>query len=407
MRLIGPFNQILTMDGLPFKGSIPDEALQIIPSAGVLVNNGIVMAIGSMETIQQQCPRAELEWQDKPQVLMPGFIDAHTHICFAGSRAKDFALRNAGKSYLEIARTGGGIQDTVKHTREATQDDLQLLMATRIQRMIRSGITTIEVKSGYGLNTEEELKILRAIRAVNETEKADIISTCLAAHMKPADFPANEETYLANIAENLFRYIKREDLTNRIDIFVEETAFSPVLAVPFLQQANALGFDCTVHADQFTTGGSVVAVDCGAVSADHLEVSTDKEIELLAKSDTVATVLPGASLGLGMPFAPARKLLDAGCCLAIASDWNPGSAPMGDLLTQASIISTYERLTAAECLAALTYRAAKALKLNNKGKIKRGISADMQSFPVADYREILYFQGTLRPNQVWKNGKLI
>ncbi len=407
MQLIGPFSQVLTMDGLPYKGGIPDEALEIIPHAGILVNNGIVMAIGSMETLMQQCPRAEMKWQEEPQVLLPGFIDAHTHICFAGSRVRDFAMRNAGKSYLDIARAGGGIQDTVQQTRNATQEELEALMTARVRRMIHSGITTIEAKSGYGLSTEEELKILRVIRAVNDTENADVIATCLAAHMKPADFPANEETYLANIAENLFRYIKREDLTNRIDIFVEETAFSPVLASPFLQQANALGFDCTVHADQFTTGGSAVAVDCGAVSADHLDASTDKEIELLAKSDTVATVLPGASLGLGTPFAPARKLLDAGCCLAIASDWNPGSAPMGDLLIQASIISTYEKLTAAECLAALTYRAAKALKLNNKGKIKRGIPADMQSYPVADYREILYFQGTLKPNKVWKNGKLI
>lgn len=407
MQLIGPFSQILTMDGLPLKGCIPDEALQIIPNASVLANNGIIMAIGTMETLKQQCPRAEIKWQEKSQVLLPGFIDAHTHICFAGSRAQDFAMRNAGKSYLEIARTGGGIQDTVKQTRHATQEELETLMAARVRSMLLSGITTIEVKSGYGLNTEEELKILRAIQTVNQNEKADIISTCLAAHIKPADFPANEETYLANIAENLFRYIKREELTNRIDIFIEETAFSPTLAEPFLRQAKALGFDCTVHADQFSTGGSEVAVNCGAISADHLEASTDKEIELLAKSNTVATVLPGASLGLGMPFAPARKLLDAGCCLAIGSDWNPGSAPMGDLLTQATILSTYEKLTTAECLAGLTFRAAQALKLNNKGKIKRGVPADMQSYPVSDFREILYHQGTLKPNQVWKNGKLI
>ena len=166
-----------------------------------------------------------------------------------------------------------------------------------------------------------------------------------------------------------------------------------------------MGFDLVVHADQFTTGGSRIAVETGALSADHLEASTDIEIKQLAASDTVAVVLPGASLGLGIGFAPARKLLDAGASMAIASDWNPGSAPMGDLLTQAAILGAFEKLSTAETFAALTFRAAKALNLNDRGTIEPGKLADMQAFPCADYREILYHQGKLKPAKVWKRGE--
>ncbi|MEO6850243.1 MAG: amidohydrolase family protein, partial [Mucilaginibacter sp.] len=173
-------------------------------------------------------------------------------------------------------------------------------------------------------------------------------------------------------------------------------------ATNYLHVAKQMGFDITVHADQFTTGGSEVAVNAGAVSADHLEASGNKEIKMLAVSDTVAVVLPGASLGLGMEFAPARQLLSAGVCLAIASDWNPGSAPMGDLLMQAAVLSAYEKLSNAEVFAGLTFRAAKALNLHDRGSLEKGKLADMQAYSCNDYQEILYQQGKLKPGRVWK-----
>jgi len=198
--------------------------------------------------------------------------------------------------------------------------------------------------------------------------------------------------------------VQAEGLADRVDIFIEESAFDQSDGRYFLQKAKQLGFSLTVHADQFSAGGSAIAVECGALSADHLEASTDHEITLFGQSDTVAVLLPGASLGLGMGFAPARKLLDTGACVAIASDWNPGSAPMGDLLVQASILGAYEKLTLAETLAGLTFRAAKALRLADRGTIESGRIADMQAYPTADYRDILYNQGTLKPIQVWKYG---
>ena len=297
---------------------------------------------------------------------------------------------------MEIAKAGGGIWDTVTQTRAADEGFLRELLLQRIERHLSEGVTTIEVKSGYGLSVEEELKQLRAIKAAQSKTKANLVTTCLAAHMVPKDFNGNQSKYLEYILNDLLPIVKKENLANRVDIFIEEGAFNVDNALSYLSKAKQMGFDVTVHADQFTTGGSAVAVKTGAVSADHLEASGDEEIKLLASSNTVAVVLPGASLGLGMPYAPARKLLDAGACLAIASDWNPGSAPMGDLLMQAAVMSAAEKLSTAEVFAGLTSRATKALRLSDRGTLSTGMRADVQAYPCGDYREILYNQGKLK-----------
>jgi len=401
-RLIGPFTQILPLSGLPVKGSIADDALQIIQQGGVLTDNGLIAEVGDFGSLRKSNPDAEIEEIQGDHVLLPGFIDCHTHLCFAGSRAKDYALRIADKSYLEIARSGGGIWDSVTQTRNASKDELVDLLLQRIDQHTKNGVTTLEVKSGYGLKVEEELKQLQAIKEATAKSKADLIPTCLATHILPKDFNGPVEKYLEVILNKLLPKIKQENLANRVDIFIEDGAFNTANAACYLEVAKKMGFDITVHADQFSTGGSEVAVNVGAVSADHLEASGDEEIKLLAASETVAVALPGASLGLGMGFAPARKLLNAGACLAIASDWNPGSAPMGDLLMQASVLSAYEKLTTAETLAAITFRAAKALNLYDRGVLEKGKLADMQAYPCADYREILYHQGRLKPGKVWK-----
>jgi len=404
MKIIGPFVQVITLDHLPMKGSIKDESLEVLMNSALAVDNGKIKAVGKFDVLRRKFPNAILELIETPEVLLPGFIDSHTHICYAGSRTNDYAMRVSGKTYLEIARAGGGIWDTVMQTRSASKSELAGLTTMRAERLLHSGITTIEVKSGYGLNVEDELKILHAIKEANEKTRADLIPTCLAAHLKPQDFDGTEDDYLLHIEQKLLPEIRKENLASRLDIFVEETAFSVDAAKEYLKKVCLLGFDITVHADQFTTGGSAVAVECGAVSADHLEASGDKEIESMAKSDIVATVLPGASLGLGMPYAPARKLLNAGCCVAIASDWNPGSAPMGDLLMQACVLGAYEKLSVAETLAGISFRAAKALRLNDRGILKENFIADMQAYPVKDFREIIYLQGSLKPSIVWKNG---
>ena len=405
--LIGPFKQIIPMTGINLKGAISDHELEIIEDGGILIEDNLILATGNFEDLKIAYPEAEIHPLKGNHVCVPGFVDAHTHICFGGSRAKDYAMRNAGKSYLEIAHAGGGIWDTVTQTRKSSLEELTKSTIKRANRHLKNGTTTIEVKSGYGLTVSEELKMLRAIKGANEQALPELISTCLAAHMLPKDFDGSEKEYLKMISEKLFPILKEENLTHRIDAFIEQSAFSADDIQAYFSKASEMNFDITVHADQFSAGGSKVAVEFNAISADHLEASGDTEIGLLAQSDTISVALPGASIGLGCDFTPARKLLDAGAALAIASDHNPGSAPMGDLLTQASILGTFQKLTNAEVLAGITFRAAAALKLEDRGKLEAGLLADLAVFHSDNYQDILYNQGNLKPCMVWKNGALV
>lgn len=407
MNLIGPFTQAITLNQLPLKGALKDEDLEIISNAGILYDNGTIQSVGDFETLKTQNPDAQITKIEMPQVVLPAYTDSHTHICFGGNRAADFAMRNAGKSYLEIAENGGGIWSSVKHTREASEQELLEGLLERINTLLQLGISTIEIKSGYGLDLDSELKMLRVIKQAQQQTKAQLIPTCLSAHTKPKDFDGSHEDYLNYILEEILPKVKAEKLAERVDIFIEQSAFQPKESQEFLMKAKAMGFQITVHADQFTPGSSRVAVDVEAQSADHLEATTDDDVKYLAQSNTVATVLPGASLGLGEPFAPARKLLDAGACVAIASDWNPGSAPMGDLITQASVLATFQKLSTAEVLAGMTFRSAHALGLDDRGVLAKGKKADFVSYPTDDFRNILYKQGQLKPNTLYINGEQV
>ena len=400
-RVVGPFTQLLPLTGLQMKGPLKDEDLTIVEDGGVVVKDGNILAVGKFSELRGEYAGVPVEVVDGPAVLLPGFVDCHTHICFAGSRAQDYALKLQGKTYLEIARSGGGIKRSVAYTRQVTQQALTEGLIPRIQRHYNEGVTTIEIKSGYGLNVPDELKMLRAIRDAGDHCRASVLATCLAAHTVPSEFEGRSAEYLQCLVADLLPKVKQEGLCHRVDIFIEDTAFNMQEAEWYLAQAKQMGFELTVHADQFTPGGSGLAVRMGAVSADHLEASGEKEITSLAGSETVAVVLPGASLGLGIPFAPARHLLDAGCCVAIASDWNPGSAPMGDLLLQAALLGVYQKLSFAETMAGITFRAAKALDLTDRGTLAVGNKAHMVAFATHDHREILYHQGKLKPFRVW------
>ena len=461
LKLIGPFTQLLTMRGLPKRGPIADNQLEIIPNGAILTKGSKIKDIGSFEQLYKEFGKdssdsattkltVESPPADQPWVAMPGLIDAHTHLCFTGSRAKDYALRVSGASYLDILAQGGGIHDTVQATRAASTDQLVEAIRARARRHLTEGVTTIEVKTGYALDNDEEIRQLRAIHAAaiqscndprsesaqnvsNPTQKhtpntsqshsnlipnalPTLIPTSLAAHAVPEGTTAKE--YLDHLIHNLLPRLKAQNLTHRIDIFVEKEAFPAQVAQPFITAVRNLGFDLTVHAEQFTTGGVELATAAGARSADHLEVITPANIQLLAASNTVATALPGASMGLGLPFAPGRQLLDAGAILAVATDWNPGSAPMGNLLLQAAVYGASQKLTTAETLAAITTRAAQGLYLINKdsqynlsnstvepylakGILVQNAYADLIAFPTNDYREILYHQGRMIPEAIW------
>lgn len=406
-RLIGPFTQLLTMNNIPLRGSLNDSQLEIIPGGGIVVCEGKIVKVGNFDLLGDEFGDRNtiVDYIDSDMVVIPGMIDAHTHLCWAGSRANDYALRLAGKSYLEIALGGGGIGDTVEKTRDASSADLEASLTERAKTYLHNGVTTIEVKSGYCLNTEGELKLLEVIGKVNKKLSVDLIPTCLAAHIKPSDFRGTQTEYLKNIIKELLPEVRTRNLANRIDIYIDKGAFTTAEALFYLNEAKNLGFDLVIHGDQFTEGGVAVASELGALSVDHLEMMNDYEIKLLATSNVIPIVLPGSSLGLGGRFAPARKLLDAGCSLAIGSDWNPGSAPMGDLLLQTALLGIFEKMTMAESLAGITFRAARALNLTDRGVLSAGLLADMAGFSVADYREIIYHQGSLDPSVVWKRGE--
>ncbi|HCI71297.1 MAG: imidazolonepropionase [Bacteroidetes bacterium] len=396
--LYGPFKQLLTMNGLPLKGSLKDEQLEILTNAGIIVQDGKVLDLGSYSDLENIHSDSEKTFNNNSeQIALPSFIDCHTHICWGGNRVNDYSMRVAGKSYLEIAASGGGISDTVTETRKASEDKLVELILDRAKQHLQRGITTIEVKSGYGLNLDDELKMLRAIKKANEKIAVRLIPTFLGAHIKPKDFDGSHGEYLDFLLQEVVPIIVEEKLATRADIFVEEGAFDIDVARIYAKNLKLKGFDVTMHVDQFHPGGSKLAIEEGSVSADHLEFTDDESCELFGRSETVAVALPGASLGLGMQFTPCRKLLDNNACVAIATDWNPGSAPMGDLITQAAILGASEKLTIAETLAGITFRAARALRIE-EGILRKGDEAAFTVFETDDFRNIFYQQGQLKPS---------
>ena len=404
MKITGPFKQIVTLANLPLRGKLADEQLEIIENGGILSENGKIVDVGDFEVLKTANPTAEIEDIIGTQVALPAFTDAHTHICFGGNRANDFAMRNAGKTYLEIAESGGGIWSSVQHTRAASEDELLKTTLERIHFLISLGITTIEIKSGYGLDVENELKMLRVIKKAQNFTKATLVPTCLSAHLKPRDFEGDNVEYLQYILNEILPKVKEENLAKRVDIFIEKSAFQPEESRNFLMKAKEMGFEITVHADQFTPGSSRIAVEVGAKSADHLEATADEDIDFIASSETVAVALPGASLGLGEKFSPARKILDKNGILAIASDWNPGSAPMGNLITQASILAAFEKLSTAEVLAGITFRSAFALSLEDRGTLEKGKKADFVTFKTDNFQNVFYQQGSLKADSIYING---
>ena len=390
------------MVNLPERGAISDNSLEIIEDGGVVIEDGKIIEVGDFLSLSKN----DLDVREitYPCVLLPGFIDSHTHVCHYGNRSDEYAKRNSGISYQQILEEGGGIHNTMNSTSNSTDEQLTDDTLNRLKRHFQEGVLTCEVKSGYAPNLEDEVRMLRIINEIDSSNDIDLIPTCLAAHVTPKKYESSKK-YLDSIVNDLLPIIKKENLSNRVDIFIEEKAFSITEASNFLEKIKS-DFYITAHANQFTSGGLKVGVDNGAVSVDHLEVITDQEIDYLSKSDTTGVVLPGCSLGLGIPFAPARKLLDYNCKVSIASDWNPGSAPMGDLLMQASLLGSTEKLSNAEVLAGITCRAANALSLEDRGSLGSGKIADMIGFKTNDFRDILYNQGKLKPSFICKRGKI-
>ncbi len=390
-------------------GPVPNTTdVKTLENAYISVDKGKIVAVGS----DADC--VVLEWFDVIDAgggcVVPGLIDSHTHCVYAGSREREFVRRIQGKSYAEIAEEGGGIKASVEFVRSASLEGLVELALPRLRRMLANGVTTIEVKSGYGLNVDDELKMLRAVKRLNELQPVELIPTYLAAHTIPAEYADRRSEYVDLVcSDELLGRVAHEHLAEFADVFCERTAFTLEESRRILLACKERGLIPTIHADQITQiGASRLAAEVEAVSADHLETIDDEAIEAMKKAGVVATLLPGCSFFLGVEQAPARKIVDAGLPVALATDYNPGSAMVESLPLVMSIACTQMRMTPAECVLAVTVNAAAAVNRRNRlGLIKKDHQADLTILDVPNYDRWLYEVGRNCVRTVIKNGEIV
>lgn len=337
----------------------------------------------------------------KNQLVFPSFIECHTHSVFAGSRAEEFELRNRGATYLEIAKQGGGILSTMKATRAATPKSLLAATQKRVDHFVKQGVSTLEIKSGYALDLANEVKLLSVVKKLKGPR---IISTFLGAHAKPPEFETHAE-YLQYLVTVVLPVIKKKKLAERVDIFIEQGFFEKTEAQAFLKQAISLGFAATVHANQLSlSAGAEIALNLNARSADHLIFMNDGLIKAFANSKTVAVLLPMADLYLKCAYPPARKLIDAGACVALATDFNPGSCPSQDLATVGLLARLEMKMTLPEVFTAYTHGAARALGIDSdEGRLEVGKSANFIS-TYAGLADFFYSAGYTPEHQLFIRG---
>ena len=405
---------MLTLRGRgPRRGSALSD-LGIIKDGALLVRDGLITAVGTSAQVEALPEAREAEKFDVGgRVVLPGFVDSHTHLIHAASRAEEYELKIAGASYEEIARKGGGILNSVKKLRAATSDALKQRARNALKQFAAYGTTTIEAKSGYGLDVTSELRILGLHRELSAEQPLEIVSTFLGAHTVPAEYrgrAGGAEKYVSLLLEKLIPEVASAKLAEFCDVFCDRGAFTREQAKRILEQGKKYGLSPRLHAEQLTrTGATQLAVQLGAASCDHLEHVNRADIRALAKSRTVATLLPGCDFHLGLQrYAPARQLIEAGAIVALATDYNPGTSPTVSMPMVLSLACTQLRMTPAEAITAATINGAYALRREKRiGSLEVGKQADLAVFDVADYREIPYYFGM---NTCWttmKRGKVI
>lgn len=404
--------------GKPKRGSGMRD-VGIVENGAVAVKDGVITAVGASDGILRDHQAAETV-DAQGRVVCPGFVDPHTHIVFAGNRLNEFELKIKGAEYLEILAGGGGIISTVRQTREASVEQLVDQTLARLDKMLAHGTTACEIKTGYGLDTETEIKMLRAIAMLDERHPVDIAVTFLAAHAIPPEFAGDADGYTDLICREMlprawewFEGVPRNLFAARqffADVFCEKNAFSLEQTARVFETARALGFKLKAHVDEFTNlGGSRLGVESGAVSIDHLDAISDEEIALLAASDTIGIITPGVNFNFGSTeFANARKLIDSGCAVALSTDYNPGSAPCPSQQMVMAIACRYQKLLPAEAFNAVTINAAFAMGIGDTaGSLEVGKQADILILETDDYRETAYEFGGNSVAKVIKNGDVI
>lgn len=394
------------------------QAIEAIEDGAVAVQDGRIVAVGPSSELKTQYPAGQtIDCSGK--AICPGFVDPHTHVVYGGDRAGEFELRIKGASYLEIMAAGGGIVNTVRHTREASVDELVASAARRLNGMLALGTTTVEIKTGYGLDTATELKMLQVVEQLDRDHPCDIVPTFLGAHTVPPEFQDDTEGYTRLVIEETLPEVvhwyrasrfSANDVSMYIDVFCEDHAFDLDQTRRVLQAGIDAGLQAKIHVDQFNDfGGVPMAVELGAVSADHLDVTGLEGIEALAGSNTIATPLPAVNFNLGVDYyADARAMIDVGAAVALATDINPGSAPCPSMPLVMAIACRFQKLLPSEALQASTINAAHAIGMGDTvGSIVAGKQADLLILKESDYRHIPYFFGGNPVEMVIKRGQVV
>ena len=388
--------QVLTLAGRPVPRRGRDlEELGIVRGGAVLTAAGSIAGVGRTRDLLGEARRLGARTIDcRGRVVMPGFVDSHTHLVFAGSRVEDYVRRLQGATYDQIARAGGGIRLTARRVAEASGRALADQALRFLEEFAAHGTTTVEIKTGYGLEVEAEIKLLRAMRAIARQAKIELVPTLLAAHALPAGFEKRRADYLGQVVERLIPLAAGERLAEFIDCFCDRGAFSVAECRRVLRAGAARGLVPRLHAEQLArTGGARLAAELQAASADHLDHLTAGDVRALARSETVATLLPGSNFHLGLTrYAPARRLIDAGAALALATDFNPGTSPTLNLQFILSLACAAMHFSPAEAISAATINAAHSLRRASRiGSLEPGKHADLIVMNVDDYRKIPYY----------------
>jgi imidazolonepropionase len=389
----------------------------LIENGGVAVSDGKIAAVGKSDQIAGGYSANEII-DAGGKVVCPGFVDPHTHIVWAGDRLDEFELKLKGANYLEILAAGGGILSTVAKTRASLVDDLVASGLKRLDKMLACGTTTAEIKTGYGLDTDSELKMLRVIEELDKKHPIDIVPTFLAAHAVPPEYKGKSDEFVSLVCDEMlpraWDWYQNSHFNERVpffvDVFCEENAFALEQTKLIFETAKRLGFKLKAHVDEFSNlGGSRVSIAIGATSIDHLDEISDDEINLLAASDTIGIITPTVNFNLGSSqFANARKMIDAGCAIALATDYNPGSAPCPSQPLTMAIACRYQKLLPSEALNAATINAAFAISLGDQiGSIEVGKSADLLICETHDHRELCYEFGSVDIGKVIKAGRVV
>ena len=377
--------------------------------AAVLVKDGVIAAITDMGELPVSEKDVDCVLDANYRLVTPGLVDGHTHMVFGGYRQHEIPMKIKGATYLDILRAGGGILDTVRHTREAKEEDLVYKTGKFLDEMMGFGVTTVEARSGYGLDMDTEIKMLSVIDRVNRAHAVDVVPTFMGAHAIPEEYKDNPDAYIDLLCDEMLPYVKEHDLAEFADVFTEDSVFDYAQSKKYLERAKELGFKLKIHADEIEAiGGSRLAGEIGAVSAEHLISINEEGLESMAKGGVTAMCLPATSFYLGVDFAPARRMIEMGIPVATASDFNPGSCPSLNLQFVMNLACIRYRLLPEEVLTAVTINPACAIGRGDRvGTLEVGKQADMVIWDAPDMEMLCYRFGSNLASRVIKKGKIV